>query len=129
MSKAYKQDQVNKFSKVIRDNSYDKLMSEPLAYKVYEAGGRIMPMWVRVFHATEYSWWWVHILTLAGAFYYATFAKEEFEANPWSLIAIPVILFVLIAPFVKSYNELKSEIRMSKPAKKQSAEYRDQYIS
>jgi hypothetical protein len=106
MSRAYRENQIKQLEDILEPYTP---VYKIQAGKLYKHGGRIVPMWVRVFHATEYNWKWVHLLTIAGAFYYATIAKEEFDSNPWSIVAIPIILFVLIAPFVASYRELKKE--------------------
>jgi hypothetical protein len=108
MSKAYKDNQVKKLQGFINPTYYDE-STYRAANRIYEAGGRIIPMWVRVFHATEYSWWWVHIPMVIGLFYYAVIAKGEFQSNPFSLIIPIILLTILIAPFIASYNELKKE--------------------
>lgn len=107
MSKAYKDDQIRKIEVHFRLANPKKSQKE--AEYFYETGGRILPMWVRVFHASIYNYGSVQGLALIGFMYCLLQFKVEASNNIW-WITIPIIcLIVVILPFVMSYRELKRE--------------------
>ena len=111
INKAFREDQVNKMAKVIRENSKpeDQDLSKAMAYRIYNEGGRMVPLWVMVIWATLYDWIWWQAACVAGLIYFTLFAREEF-ANTLAVIVIPaIVVAALILPYYATYKELKQQ--------------------
>ena len=125
MSRAFRENQVDQIAKVIRENSKpeDRHLAAPLAHKIYDAGARIVPMWVMVIWATLYNWWWILLIEIGCIIYYLIFMREEMASNHWSITAPAICFAGIIMFFYATYRELKTEIRMNK--QKKSPQFRD----
>jgi hypothetical protein len=107
MSRAYKEDQLRKIEVHFRLANPKKSQKE--AEYFYEIGGRIVPMWVRVFHASIYNYGAVQLGGLLGFMYSLTYIREYLAVTLWVLIAPAIVLIPVVLPFIMSYRELKKE--------------------
>jgi hypothetical protein len=111
INRAFREDQIKKLANIIRDysNPEDKHLAEPVAHRIYNEGGRMVPLWVMVIWATLYTWWWILLIQFGCIVYFLIFAREEIMANPVSLIVPSISLAAIIIIFYGTYNELKKE--------------------
>lgn len=111
MSRAFRENQVDQIAKVIRENSKpeEHHLSAPLAHRIYNAGGRMVPLWVMVIWATLYEWWLWQLIFIALFIYFLVFVREEVSST-LAVIAVPIILITgLIMPYFVTRKELKEQ--------------------